>query len=154
MFNEKFKTTMGVLAFAACLLFGGETQAIMLGFSPSNPVAHVGDSVDVDLVISGLGDFAPPSLSVFDLDVLFDPTILGLTNVAFGDPVFGDQLDLFGFGHFSDVDAVAPGAANLFEISFDLPSDLDLLQPGSFTLATTDLRCPWALAPVHWIWRT
>jgi len=120
---------------AAVLLLAGTTaHAISLGFSPSSQVAPVGSSVDVDLVISGLGDFMPDSLSVFDLDVLYDTAILGLTNVAFGDPVLGDQLDLFGFGSFTGVGPVA-GGANIFEISFDSPSDLDTLQPGSFTLA-------------------
>lgn len=120
---------------AAVLLLAGTTaHAISLGFSPSSQVAPVGSSVDVDLVISGLGDFMPDSLGVFDLDVLYDPAILGLTNVAFGDPGLGDQLDLFGFGSFSGVGG-APGAVNIFEISFDFPADLDALQPGSFTLA-------------------
>ena len=119
---------------AALLLAGTAAHAISLGFSPSNPVVPKGSSVDVDLTISGLGDFAPPSLSVFDLDVLYDSAILSLTNVAFGDPGLGDQLDLFGFGSFTGVGAVA-GGTNLFEISFDSPLDLDTLQPGSFTLA-------------------
>jgi hypothetical protein len=135
MFNEKFKTTMSVLAFAACLLFGGQAQAIMLGFSPSTQNVNIGDSVDVDLVISGLGEGAAPSLSVFDLDVLYDSTILGLANVAFGDPVYGDQLDVFGFGlNPTGVGAVA-GGTNLFELSLDFPFDLDLFQRGNFTLA-------------------
>lgn len=119
---------------AAVLLAGTTAHAISLGFSPSNQVAPVGSSVEVDLVISGLGDFMADSLSVFDLDVLYDPTILGLTNVAVGDPGLGDQLDLFGFGSFTGVGG-PPGATNIFEISFDPAADLNDLQPGSFTLA-------------------
>jgi len=121
---------------AAVLLLAGTTaHAISLGFSPSSQVAPVGSSVDVDLVISGLGDFMPDSLGVFDLDVLYDSAILGLTNVAFGDPVLGDQLDVFGFGlNLTAVSAVA-GGTNLFELSFDFPADLDFFQPGSFALA-------------------
>ena len=119
---------------AVLLLAGTAAHAISLGFSPTDQAVGVGSSVDVDLVISGLGDFMPDSLGVFDLDVLYDSTILSLTNVAFGDPGLGDQLDLFGFGSFTGVGAVA-GGTNLFEISFDSPLDLDTLQPGSFTLA-------------------
>ena len=119
---------------AVLLLAGTAAHAISLGFSPTDQAVGVGSSVDVDLVISGLGDFMPDSLGVFDLDVLYDSAILGLTNVAFGDPGLGDQLDLFGFGSFTGVGAVA-GGTNLFEISFDSPLDLDTLQPGSFTLA-------------------
>lgn len=133
MLIKKFKV-LGMLAFAVSLMVAGQTQAIMLGFSPSTQNVNVGDSVDVDLVISDLGNFAAPSLSVFDLDILYDSAILGLTNVAFGDPALGDQLDLFGFGSITSVGSVA-GGTNLFEVSLDSPLDLDILQPGSFTLA-------------------
>ena len=119
---------------AVLLLAGTAAHAISLGFSPTDQAVGVGSSVDVDLVISGLGDFMPDSLGVFDLDVLYDSAILGLTNVAFGDPGLGDQLDLFGFGSLTGVGAVA-GGTNIYEISFDSPLDLDTLQPGSFTLA-------------------
>jgi hypothetical protein len=120
---------------AALLLAGTTAHAISLGFSPSDQAAPIGSSVDVDLVISGLGNGAAPSLSTFDLDVLYDSAIVGLTNVAFGDPVLGDQLDVFGFGfNLTSVGAVA-GGTNLFELSFDFPADLDFFQPGSFTLA-------------------
>jgi hypothetical protein len=119
---------------AALLLFGTTAHAISLSFSPSSQVESVSTSVYVDLVISGLGDSSAPSLSVFDMDVLYDPTILGLTNVDFGDPVLGDQLDLFGFGSITGVGGVS-GATNIFEVSLDSPIDLDNLQLGSFTLA-------------------
>ena len=82
----------------------------------------------------GLGDFAPDSLSTFDLDVSFDASVLGFNNVSFGDPILGDQLDLFGFGSITDA-TPGGGIVNLFELSFDLPGDLDTLQAGSFTLA-------------------
>ena len=120
---------------AALLLAGTTAHAISLGFSPSDQVAPVGSSVDVDLVISGLGEGAAPSLSVFDLDVLYDSAILGLTNVAFGDPVFGDQLDIFGLGFNPTGVTPVAGGTNLFEISLDFPFDLDLFQRGSFALA-------------------
>jgi hypothetical protein len=110
-------------------------QAIVIGFDPSSQTVAPGASVDVELTVSGLGDFAPDSLSVFDLDVSFDPAVLSFSAVAFGDPVLGDQLDLFGFGSFTDV-VSGVGVVNLLELSFDLPGDLDTLQAGSFTLAT------------------
>jgi len=117
------------------LLFGGPVQAITIGFNPSGQVANLGNPVSVALTISDLGDLTSPSLSTFDLDVIYDPTILGFTSAAYGDPILGDQLDLFGLGSLT---ATTPGvgSVNLFELSFDLPDDLDNLQVGSFTLAT------------------
>jgi len=122
---------------AALLLTGTTAHAISLGFSPSDQVAPVGSSVNVDLVISDLTNGGAPSLGVFDLDVLYDSAILNLTNVAFGDPnpLVGDQLDLFGLGfNPTGVGAVA-GGTNLFEISLDTIGDLNDFQLDSFTLA-------------------
>jgi len=111
-------------------------QAITLSFEVSSSEVSVGSSVDVNVVISDLTDSAAPSLGTFDLDVLFDPALFGLAGVAFGDPVLGDQLDLFDMGSLSGYDDSIPGTVNVFEISFDLPGDLDDLQAGSFTLFT------------------
>jgi len=117
-------------------LSGTSAQAASIEVSPVSQNIQIGNPVDVDLTISGLGDFAPDSLSTFDLDLLFDSSILGFNSVAFGDPVLGDQLDLFGLGSLTSFDDSVSGVVNLFELSFDLPGDLDTLQAGSFTLAT------------------
>jgi len=120
---------------ALFLLPVGSAAAIEISLSPSTQNVTLGDTVNVDVDITGLGDGAPLSLSIFDLDVTFDSSILDFNSVVFGDPVLGDQLDLFGLGGFTDV---LPGAGfvNLFELSFDFASDLDTLQFGDFTLAT------------------
>ena len=70
------------------------------------------------------------------MDLNFDPAILAFNNITFGDPGLGDQLDLFGLGSLSSSDNTTPGVINLYELSFDLPSDIDTLQAGSFTLAS------------------
>lgn len=111
-------------------------HAIALNVNPVSQNALLGNSVGVTLDIVGLGDGLAPSLGVFDLDLNFDPAILAFNNITFGDPVFGDQLDLFGLGSFFTHDDTTPGMVNLFELSFDLPDDLDTLQVGSFTLAS------------------
>ena len=111
-------------------------HAVTIAVEPALQTVLVGSTVDVDLTVSGLGDFAPDSLGAFDVNVLFDPAVLGLSGVSFGDPVLGDQLDLFGFGSITGVDDTVPGIVGVFEISLDLASDLDTLQAGSFTLAT------------------
>ena len=124
------------LALAIFMLFSTTTSyAITIGFDPVSQDVMLGDPADVNLVISGLGDFMPDSLSTFDLDIIYDPTILSFNSATYGDPVLGDQLDLFGFGSWTST-TPGLGSVNLFELSFDLPSDLDTLQVGSFTLAS------------------
>jgi hypothetical protein len=105
-------------------------SAIMIELNPSSQSVSVGSSTTVDLVISGLGDGEAPSLGGVDLDVGFDPSILGFSGAT-----FGNQLDLFGLGSLQDVVA-GVGTVNLFELSFDSADDLDHLQAGSFLLAT------------------
>ena len=122
--------TIGLLSASSA------AQAITLHFEPSSNDVEVGSSVDVSVVISDLGDLAAPSLGTFDLHVLFDPAVIGVSALTFGDPVLGDQLDLSASGSISDYDVTEPGTLNVFEVSLDLPSDLDDLQAGSFTLFT------------------
>jgi len=132
-----------------CLLFLGLSLQgqnafglpIMLSIEPSTIDISIGDIVSFDVKISGLeGDaFDPnaPSLSTYDLDVLFDSTILTYRDTTFGDPVLGNQLDLFGFGSIQSA-ADLGTLANVFELSLDLPFDLVDFQAGFFTLFTID----------------
>ena len=111
------------------------SQAVTLSFDPDFQGVLLGNQVDVNVVISGLGDGEAPSLGGFDLDIGFDQTILAFDSVTFGDPVLGDQLDLFILG--SDT-ATTPGVGtvNLYELSFDSVADLNYYQADIFTLAT------------------
>ncbi len=129
------KTLIGIICGLVLALSVASAQAITLGFSPSDQTVSVGTPVSVDLNISGLGDFAADSLSTFDLDVNFDPAVLSFSGAIYGDPILGDQLEVFGFGSITET-TPGVGSVNLFELSFDFPSDLDTLQAGSFTLAT------------------
>lgn len=112
---------------------------ITLSFVPASQTVAPGGAISVALRITGLGAFSAPSLGTYDVDVLYDPTILAFTGVSFGDPNLGNQLDLFGLGNIA-VASPFTGGVNLFELSFDLPSDLDTLQPGSFTLAVLNFN--------------
>jgi hypothetical protein len=125
---------LGAAVVAAALWMPRLALAITIGFDPASQVVAVGDPADVELRISGLGSSAAPSLGVYDLVVSFDPTVLSLSGISFGDPVLGDELDLFALGSLTDVDAGTPGAVRLFELSLDLASDLDTLQADAFTL--------------------
>lgn len=124
------------------LLAAGPAQAsIIIRITPSTQSVDVGTPVNVAVTISGLGDLTAPSLSTFDLNINFDPTLLTFSHATFGDPVLGDQLDLLGLGSLTS-DTPGVGTVNLFELSFDSPSDLDTLQAGSFTLATLTFNAP------------
>jgi hypothetical protein len=118
----------------ALLLVALPSKAITLSWTPLTPSATVGSSLDMALRISGLGDHVAPSLGVFDIDVDYDPSILSLGGVVFGDPDLGDQLAL----NQSAESSFTPrdGSVKLFELSFDTVADLNALQADSFTLAT------------------
>jgi hypothetical protein len=130
MSSARWLVAAGLLAIATSV------DSITLGFEPANHTVAPGSPISVELVISGLAGSAAPSLGAFELDVLYDPAILRVTGVTFGDPVLGGQLDLFGLGSLSGFDDSAPGTLGLFETSLDLPDDLDALQADGFTLAT------------------
>lgn len=132
----------------SCILFGlflvmncGTAQAISIGFVPLDSSVDLDSNgtFSVELVISGLGASSTPSLSVFDVDVVFDSSILGFNSVTFGDPVLGDQLDLEGYGSVNFSEEVN-GTLNLLGLSLDTPEALDTLQAGAFTLASIAFR--------------
>jgi hypothetical protein len=122
---------------AGVVVCSSSAYAIVIDFVPPSQGIALGGQAEVDLVISGLGDSIAPSLSTFDVDVSFDPAILSLpvSGVSYGHPVLGDQLDLLGLGS-DTLTTVGVGSVNLFELSFDLPDDLNTQQAGAFTLAT------------------
>ena len=107
-------------------------SAITLGFNPTSQSINMGTTTTVELIISGLGAGGAPSLGVFDIDVGYDPAVLG-----FNSATFGNKLDLYGLG---DMQFVTPGAGtvNLYEVSFDSTTDLESLQADSFILATLE----------------
>jgi len=131
----KVSNLFGFFAGSLLLFNIGTAQAMSLDIAPSSQTVTPGSQVNVGVAISGLGNGAAPSLGIFDIDVTFDPAVLSLNAVSFGDPGLGDQLDLFGFG---SINSATPGSGvvNLFELSLDFPSDLDTLQAGAFTLAS------------------
>jgi hypothetical protein len=132
------KEIVGALCSSLLVLAAAPSQAITISLDPSAQNVAAGSIVDVALVVSDLGDGVAPSLSTFDVDIAFDGGVLSFLDATFGDPVLGDQLDLFGLG---SIFGTTPGAGtvNLFELSLDLPSDLDDLQAPGFILAILTL---------------
>lgn len=122
-------------------------QAATLSLLPTSTTVTAGSTFSIDVAISGLGVAGAPSLSAFDLEVLFDPTILSASGVSFGDPILGDQLDLLGFGPFTDSDLTTAGVVAMTELSFDPALTLDTLQEPAFVLATISFAASAATAP-------
>lgn len=124
-----------VLTLGLMIVFGSSpAQAILLEFVPSAQTVAPGTLIDVGIRISGLVAGGLPSLSTFDFDISFDPAILSFSSAVYGDPILGDQLDLFGLGSLTAT-TLGVGFVNLFELSLDSVDGLNVLQAGEFTLA-------------------
>ena len=149
MHNGFFKRA--ALAFAL-LTVGFDAGAITISVVPDAQTVNAGDALSVDILISDLAPGSPPpggapSLSEFDIDLNFDPSVLLIdTTDSDGDTVIDSvtldptgEMDLFGLGfNFVFADLTAPNTLNLFDLSLDLPADLDLLQSSSFILASVN----------------
>lgn len=126
--------TFGRIIFAIAFLVSIPltSQATLIQVVPSATNAALGDTVAVDLVISGLDDSGPAALGGFDLDFLFDPTI-----VSYQGAVFGSGLDIWGLDmNLRDASEVGAGTLDIWEVSFDYEDDLMTYQSDTFTLAT------------------
>ena len=104
---------------------------------PSTPAPVVGDTFTADVVVSGLGNLAAPSLGAFDLNLTFNPSVVNFVGITFGqllgDPMAGPVEAVTGF-------AAAAGSLNAFSVSLLTPAQLVALQPASFTLFTVTLQ--------------
>jgi len=123
---------LGLVLFLS-IVFVLPAKAVLLSFEPASQIVPVGESVSVDLVISGLGNYSEPSLGAFDLNITYNPAILDFTGYTLssylGDISLWEAVDL-SWGE------TTLGTINLAELSFLSVSELDSLQPESFTLAT------------------
>lgn len=125
------KTIMICLLTAlAALLMVTSSMAISIGFAPMSQDVFLGDSLNVDVVVSGLHSVTPNEIvSAFDLFVNYDAAVISATAVTFGSYLGGLS---FLQGH----DVSTPGVVNFAELSLLPDFLLDLNQPDSFTLAT------------------
>ncbi len=98
---------------------------------PSQATIQPGDPLEIDIVISGLGDGASPSLGSFDLNVTWDDTLFTYDSLTFGSAL-GDLAMAEAIG-----DSV-PLATSVqaFEVSLLPAATLNTTQMASFTLAT------------------
>jgi hypothetical protein len=127
------KTTLiSTMVLISSVLATSANAAVILSFMPSSQEAATGDSVSMDLMISGLGDGVPDSLGTFDLDIGYDANRLTLSSYALGnslgDANLGEALD-FSLGD-------SGGLIGLTVISLLFDFELDSLQSDSFSLAS------------------
>jgi hypothetical protein len=121
----------GLVVAISGLLGASPALGVSVSFLPATQNAGVGESVSVDLVVSGLAAGSAPSVGAFDLDVTFDPLVLAASSVTFGS-FLGDEAQ----AQVLTSSALASGLVDLAAVSFLLPDELDALQPASFALAT------------------
>jgi len=127
------KRLLGLVTIVAMWAAPGLTPALAasLSFTPTSQSVGIGQPVTVQITVDGLGAGMAPSVGAFDLDVTFDPAVLLPTAVDFG-LLLGDPDALEALTSSS----LSSGLIDLAEVSLLAPSDLDALQPSSFTLAT------------------
>ena len=135
---EKYENALhGILSALLILLsiVANPAQAVTLSFGPTTQSVAPGGTAAVDINISGLGNFAAPSLGAFLVEVTFDSSILSFDSVSYGaflgDPADHVETDI--------ITTVGSGSVSLDEFSFLFDFELDALQPADFTLATLKL---------------
>jgi hypothetical protein len=126
-----------LLAFGFC--FSLNANAISIDLLTDNTNLHMGDTVEVQVKISGLTDTSAPSLGDYDVNFHYDESLFSIANIYFGDAVKGNQLDLMGFGSLQDTNS-GSGWLSVFELSFDDALDLTLYQASEFTLFSVILN--------------
>jgi len=144
------RTIPAAVALIACFCvapaLAQPSPFVSLTLNPASQTVGLGETADVVIGISGLGDLVPPALGAFSLGLGFDPAILSLKTVVFGDQVAGiDYLAPTGpASSITDFGLSTPDTLALFELSLEPPDLLFLVQPGAFDLATVTFN---AIAP-------
>lgn len=134
------KRILTILALGVAL--GGalveRATAVTVGLTPANNSIYIGETVDIDLMVSGLVAGQAPSLGAYDITLGFDESIVSLLGVTFPAPP-NSGMD-FGNGSFQDALSMGPGMVLLSEVSFERARTLNRLQPDTFTLATLSFQ--------------
>ena len=119
-----------LMAAAGWLGAAVSAQAAVLSIQQATSTTTVGGIVTVDLVISGL-DADNEIVSGFDLDVFFDPAVLGVASLTTVFAPWGSLGDLL-----LDQNFVAPGHVEFILTAFNDDATLAGLQGDSFTLSS------------------
>ena len=137
---RKKQLSLTLLSGFGVLTYPLAAYAVTLDLTPLDQSVTVGETISIDVQISGLGDMTTPSVQAFDLNINFDPMLLSFSSATFGDPVLGDLVGLsdpFNLGPVMGTDDSMLGVVAINEVSFALSDDFNI-QPDSFILATLD----------------
>ncbi len=135
------KRLVSALLGSALMVIPASAAGTTLTVDPLQSSVAVGGTTEVELTVSGLGNRSAPSLSAFDLEFLFDSSVLSIAKTVFGTSSAPfNQLDLSGAGPITAVAQPTPGDLHLQEISQDSAALLDSQQLGSFAIAEITLR--------------
>jgi hypothetical protein len=102
-----------------------------ISVAPTTGSVNVGGNLSVNVNVAGLTTGTAPALGAFQLDFLFDNTLLTFSNVT-----FGSQLSLNGTPSLNGFFSGVGSAASVFESSFNTTSELETGQLDSFLLFT------------------
>lgn len=120
----------------ACALLPLHSEALEISLWPSSQLVALGQAVQVQVQVAGLGDGVAPSLGGYDLDLHYSDFALSLQDVVLCDPVKLCQLDLGGFGSVSSIQGLNGSPLSVAEVSLDAPELLEGAQADSFILFT------------------
>lgn len=108
------------------------SHAAFIDLQLNESVAANGESVVLDIIVGGLGDFAPDSVGAFDINIDFDALALSFSSYALGGYLGDIGLTQALDSSFGDLG----GSVNLAEVSLLAAAGLDALQPDEFILAS------------------
>ena len=117
----------GLIALGLC---AGNAQAVSLSWSgPAGGSVAVGETFNVVLQFDGLSSAANDSIAALEFNILYDTAAFGFAGGVFGDGNSNPfMLDSSAFSDIADLN----GVINVFAMSGDKWSELDVTQPDSF----------------------
>jgi hypothetical protein len=131
MNNPKKRIFICFCIVSVLAVFSNQVGAIALSFNPSNSDIHVGDTVDIDIVVSSLEN---DDLAAFDFNINYDDSILTFDSYTLGIELgVVDLSDPLADAEDWSLGDLGGGAINLSEVSWLWDFSL---QPDTFTLAT------------------
>jgi hypothetical protein len=120
------------LLIATALVGPKPADAVTLQVSPPSQTQYIGTELNVAIEVSGLESL---SLNQFIGRLWFDPLIVHLTGVSFGDPLLGDQIALSG-GNDGIFSNIFSDNVDFSEYSHADAADLLSLQANSFIIVS------------------
>lgn len=127
----KLRLVVGLLA-SILLLSVKPAAAITMYVDPAGQSIVSGTSTSLDVSINGFGNFEANSLGKFELDVIYDDSILAFESITFTD-FLGD----LGSGNAnSSFDSSVSGQIGASNVTFMNDVMVDAIQPDDFVLFT------------------